>query len=179
MKKIISLLLCAVLLTACAAAFADSASVDFRDRFQIRAALPDGYRLSVLDQNDLTLEGEIRSDDPAAPVMQLYISFNESYAAVNTLNDQPEAELEAIRQSFLEEYTASFDTLTSSSGIPMLVVRETGEAPDFLDFYTVFQGHEIELWLSKPMDAEDPSVSDAQIALWTDFARSLEIVSLQ
>lgn len=180
MKKIISLLLCTVLLLACSAAFAgEEAVVDISGRFQIKGTLPDGCQLSILAQDALTLEGEIRSSDPAAPVLQLYVSFNETYEAKNTLNDLTESELDAIRQSFLEEYTVEFSRLDTASGTPLLVVQESREATDFLDFYTIFHGHEIELWLSKPIDADDPSLEEAQLAAWTDFARTLEFIPLQ
>ena len=180
MKKILSLLLCAVLLLACAAASAQEETVvDISGRFQIKGILPDGYQLSILSQDALALEGEIKSADPAAPVMQLYVSFNETYEAKNTLNDLTGAELDTVRQTFLEEDVVEFSQMDTASGIPLLVVKESQETPDFLDFYTVFRGHEIELWLSKPIGAADPSLSEAQIAAWTEFVKTLEFVSLQ
>ena len=70
MKKIISLLLCTVLLLACSTAFAgEEAVVDISGRFQIKGTLPDGYQLSILSQDSLSFDGEIKSSDPDAPVM--------------------------------------------------------------------------------------------------------------
>ena len=57
MKKMISLLLCAVLLLTCVSAFAeDKTSIDFQNRMQFSGVLPEGYRLSILSQSELTLE---------------------------------------------------------------------------------------------------------------------------
>jgi hypothetical protein len=179
MKKMLSLLLCAALLLTCAAALADTASVDIRDRFQIKGTLPDGYKLSVLSQDDLVLEGEISSDDPAAPIMRLYVSFNETYAAKDTLKDMSDQELQVICQSFTEEYSVTFDRLDTASGVPLLSARETGDSADFLDFYTIFRGHEIELWLSKVDGADDPTLTEAQISRCIELIKTLEIIPLR
>ena len=108
MKKIISLLLSMMLLFSCTAAFAqESTVVDISGRFQIKGVLPDGYQLSILSQDSLSLEGEIKSADPDAPVMHLYVAYDETKNGIGTLNDLPGSELENIRQSFLEEYDFS------------------------------------------------------------------------
>lgn len=180
MKKIIPLLLCAVLLLACSAAFAaEETVVDISGRFQIKGILPDGYQLSILSQDSLSLEGEIKSSDPDAPVMHLYVIYNETKDGIRTLTDLPESELESIRQSFLEEYLVDFSDLSTASGLPMLVVKEIQDSPEFLDFYTVFLGHEIELWLSKPDGSADPSLPETQLASWTEFVKTLEFVALR
>ena len=180
MKKILSLLLCAVLLASCAAAAAEGeAAVDFRDRFQLKGTVPDGYKLSILSQDELTLEGEIAGDNAAAPVMKLFISFNESYANVASLNDLSADALEQIMQSFTEEYTMAFDRMDTDSGIPLLVARETGESADFLDFYTIFRGHEIELWLYKRDDAANHTLTAEQLDRCKEFVRSLQIIPFQ
>lgn len=180
MKKIISLLLSMMLLFSCSAAFAQEPTVvDISGRFQIKGVLPDGYQLSILSQDSLSLEGEIKSADPDAPVMHLYVAYDETKSGIRTLNDLPGSELENIRQSFLEEYIVDFSELTTASGIPLLVVKEVQDAPDFLDFYTVFLGHEIELWLNRQDSTADPSLPEEQLAAWTEFVKALEFVSLQ
>ena len=180
MKKIISLLLCTVLLLVCSAAFAgEEAVVDISGRFQIKGTLPDGYQLSILSQDSLSFDGEIKSSDPDAPVMHLYVVYNETMDGIRTLKDLPESELENIRQSFLEEYIADFSDLSTASGLPLMVVKEIRDSTDFLDFYTVFLGHEIELWLSRPDGTADPSLPEAQLASWTEFVKALEFVALQ
>ena len=180
MKKIISLLLSMMLLFSCSLAFAQEQTVvDISGRFQIKGALPDGYQLSILSQDSLSLEGEIKSADPDAPVMHLYVAYDETKNGIMTLKDLPGSELENVRQSFLEEYVVDFSELTTASGLPMLVVKEIQDAPDFLDFYTVYLGHEIELWLNRPDGAADPSLPEEQLAAWTAFVKALEFVSLQ
>ena len=151
MKKIIALL-CAALLLACAFASAEDASiVDFRDRFQLSGVLPEGYRFNRESESDVSLQGKIVSDDPAAPSFEINVFFNESYANVAGLKDLNDA------------------------GNRLLVIREIGSDLDFLDFYTICQGYEIELTLRA---AEGQSLSDAQINHCLEFMRTFDVIPL-
>ena len=110
MKKLISLLLCAVLLLTCVSAFAqDKTSIDFQNRMQFSGVLPEGYRCSILSQSDLAMECAVACEDPAAPRLNVYVSFNESYASVNQLSDLDAESLERLKIGFSEENTVTFD----------------------------------------------------------------------
>ena len=183
MKKTFSLLCAAVLLICAVSAAAGDLSgdvtVNIRDRFQLRGKLPEGYQFSIMSQSDLIMEGAVTSDDPEKPVMYLSVSFNESYADVDRLNSLSEAELEQIRQGFSEEYSVSFDMAETALGTKLLVVRETGSDRDFLDFYTIFLGHEIELTLYAGDNAPDHAITDGQIGMCIDFLSALELIPIQ
>lgn len=173
MKKTFALL-CALLLLAvsCAAAEGDPI-VEFPGRFRLNGTLPGGYRFSLQSQTELTLEGEIVSDAPAAPVLAVYLAFNESYAGVTTLSDLGNEGLELIRQGFLEENDVTFETADTASGDRLLVVREAGG--QFLDFYTVRGGFEIELTL---LPAAGQSLTEEQAGTFLNFMRALSIQPL-
>ena len=172
MKKIL-ILTCALMLL-CSAALADGAAIDFQNRFELRGDLPAGWRCAILSQSDMTLEGQIRPEDPASAGMQVYISFNESYAAVPDLQHLDPADLEQVKAFFSLENEVSFDMLQTASGVSMLVVRETGADQDFLDFYTIWQGYEIELTL---FAGESGTLSDDQIAKCIDCMKTLAITA--
>ena len=176
MKKITALLIAAMLLFT-ASAFADSAAVAFQDRFEIRADLPDSWHCTIVSQNDMTLEGYIRSDgdDLAAPVMNVFVSFNESYAGVNALGELDDEALEIIKAGFSEENEITFDTLTTDSGLSLLVIRETGADQDFLDFYTIWQGYEIELTLMAGDQVAGRVLTEEQVQSCLAYARTLSI----
>lgn len=175
MKKFLALL-CAALMLACAFASAEDASiVDFRDRFQLSGVLPEGYHFNRESENDVSLFGTITSEDPAAPSFEVSVFFNESYANVSSLKDMDEAALENVRQGFSEENDVQFDTIETASGNRLLVIREIGSDLDFLDFYTICQGHEIELTLRA---AEGQSLSDAQINHCMEFMRTFDVLPL-
>ena len=179
MKKILALL-CAFLLLLSTAALAEGEPVvTFRDLFQLNGTLPEGYRFSLLSQSDNTLEGEILSDDPAAPKLKVYIAFNETYADKTSLKDLGDEALEIIKKGFSEENEVTFETFDTASGSSLLMIRETGSDLDFLDFYTVCLGHEIELTLCAGDEAAGHALTDAQITRCTELMRSLEIVPLR
>ena len=179
-KKILSLFLGLALLLSCASALAggEAVTVDVRGRFQLKGILPEGYTLTIPSQDETQLDGIISSGDPEAPVIKLYIAFNDSYAAVNTLADVSADDLSQIKDSFTEEYTVTFSDMNTAAGLPMLVTRGT-DIPDFLDFYTIFLGHEIELALYYENDNANKTLTEDQLALCTEFARTLELVPLQ
>ena len=179
MKKIIALLLCSLLLFACVLTFAEStdpAVLDISSRIQLKGNLPSGYNLSIISQSDLELEGIISSADSQAPVMHVYVSFNESYAGITTLNDLSSDTLERIKQTFTEEYTVSFDQFDTAAGARMLMTCEAVEQPDFLDFYTIFLGHEIEFTLVAGDGAADRTLSGDQISRCREFVKTLELI---
>ena len=178
MKKMISLLLCAVLLLTCFSAFAeDKSTIDFQDRLQFSGVLPEGYRCSILSQSELTLECAVASDDPAAPRLNIYVSFNESYATINQLSDLDADSLEFLKMGFSEENTVTFDMFKTDSGTDLLLVRETGDDPDFLDFYTICLGHEIEFTLTAGEPGQ--ALTDEQVSRCIEFMRGLSILPVQ
>lgn len=175
MKKMIALL-CAALLLTCSFASAEGASVvEFRDRFQLTGALPEGYRFTRESEDDVSLLGKIVSEDAAAPYFEVSIFFNESYTDTASLKDLDDAALESIRQGFSEENEVQFDLIETASGNRLLVIRETGSDEDFLDFYTICQGHEIELTLRA---AEGQALTEAQISSGMEFMRTFDVLPL-
>lgn len=171
MKKIIALL-CAVLLLAASCASADTV-VEFRDRLQLNGSLPQGYRSTLLDQQDLMMSGQIVSENAASPLLEVYIAFNESYAAVASLKDLDQATLDGIRQDFSMEYDVTFEQFETASGDSLLLVRDNGG--QFLDFYTVSLGYEIELTL---FPAEGQTLTEEQINRCLELMRTLDIVQV-
>ena len=178
MKKLISILLCAALLLACVSALAeDKAVIDFQNRIQFSGVLPDGYKCSILSQSDLTMECLIASENPAAPRMDIFISFNESYTGVASLADLDADSLERLKMGFSEENVVTFDNLKTDSGADLLVVRETGDDLDFLDFYTICLGHEIEFTLTAGEPGQ--ALTDEQVSRCIEFMRDLSILPVQ
>ena len=178
MKKIISLLLCLALVCCCAFSLAESAANQFtasvRDRFRLTGPLPEGYQYSIVSQDDLMTRAAMTSEDPSAPVMTLIISYNESYADIQRLNDLPEDQLEHIKAGFSEMNEVSFDIRETAQGTKLLVVRETGTDRDFLVFYTIYLGHEVELQLTPAEGAASPALTEDQIRKCIDFLGDLD-----
>ncbi len=175
MKKILALL-CAMMLL-CGAAYADTCAINYMNRFELRAELPAGWHYTIIDQNDTQLEGSVLPDngDPARPQMNICISFNDSLASVSSLGQLDTDALESIKASFSEENAVSFDMIETASGISLLMVRETGEDQDFLDFYTIWEGHEIDLTLFPGEGSTDHTLTEEQLGTCLEYVRALEI----
>lgn len=174
MKKIFALL-CAALLLAVSCACADSGTVvEFRDNILLNGTLPEGYHFALKSQTDLTLEGEIVSDDAAAPVLEVYIAFNESYAQAESLKNLDDDTMNRIKLAFSEEDSVTFELFDTASGDAMLLIREAGG--QFLDFYTICLGYEIELTV---FPAPGQALTDAQISEFTEIIRNMDIVPVR
>ena len=124
MKKIIALVLSLMMLFACAAAVAEAEKesmgvLKVNKAFDIKySALSDGYTLSIFQQNDMAIIANIQSPDKALPRMGLVIAFNDEWADTERLNDVSEEDLQAIKDSFYEEYSElSFDTKETAATV--------------------------------------------------------------
>ena len=172
MKKMIALL-CAALLLAVSCALADGNTVvEFRDALRLNGSLPDGYSYTLINSDDSSLLGQIASADPDAPVLAVSVAFNDndSYIRAESLKDLSEEELGLIRDSFGDS-NVTFDTLTTASGDVLMVVRENGA--QFLDFYAVCRGYEIDLTL---FPAGGTVLTEEQIGKCLEFIKTLDIV---
>ncbi len=175
MKKIIALL-CALLLLSVSCASAAGTVVEFHDKLLLNGTLPEGYTYSQVSLDDNTLMGNITSDDPAGASFEICISLadNASYIAAESPKDLSEEELNLIKQLFLNESNVDFDTLVTASGDNLLVVRET--SGQFLDFYTVCLGYEIELTL---FPGDGKLLTEDQVNKCMEFIKSLDIVPIR
>ena len=175
MKKTIALL-CALLLLAASCASADGTVVEFHDKLLLNGTLPEGYSYAQSSLDDNMLFGNITSGDPAGVSLEICISLsdNASYIVAESPKDLSEEELNLIKQPFENESNVVFDQLTTASGDNLLVIRETGG--QFLDFYTVCLGYEIELTL---FPAEGKLLTEEQINRCLEFIKTLDVVPIR
>ena len=175
MKKIIALL-CALLLLTASCASAEGTVVEFHDKLLLNGALPEGFSYSQISLDDSTLLGNLTSDDPAGVSYEICISLsdNSSFIEAESPKDLSADELNLIKQLFENESNVIFDTLVTASGDNLLVVRET--SGQFLDFYTVCLGYEIELTL---FPADGQLLTEAQVQQGLDYVKTLDIVPIR
>ena len=175
MKKIIALL-CALLLLTASCASAEGTVVEFHDKLLLNGALPEGFSYSQISLDDSTLLGNLTSDDPAGVSYEICISLsdNSSFIEAESPKDLSADELNLIKQLFENESNVIFDTLVTASGDNLLVVRET--SGQFLDFYTVCLGYEIELTL---FPGDGKLLTEDQVNKCMEFIKSLDIVPIR
>lgn len=179
MKKCIALVLCAVMLLACVAAVADESMgiLKVNKAFDIKyAPLPDDYAISIFQQNDMTIIANIKSSQANLPQMGLIIAFSDAWAETNTMNEVSEEDMQAIEDSFLEEYPdLSFETRETAAGTKLLVVKAPSGQDAYV--YTIYKGHEIEIHLFPGTEQEE--LDDADIERVVAFLSGIEFVPVE
>ena len=169
MKKIIAVLLGIMMLFSCAA-MAESVTtekesmgtVDVNGAFELKCAIPEGYKLTVIFNEGSDMAAMITSEDEGKPAMILSIAYNDLVYDVERLNDLDEETVAAITDTFAEEDSVEVSKMTTAYGTELLVVKEVRDLVDFVDFYTIYKGYEIEMVLVH-MPSDDASSAEAQI----------------
>ena len=179
MKRIIALVLSLVMLLVCAAAMAETEKesmgvLHVEKSFDIKySPLPDDYKLSIFQQNDMAIIANIQSTQTALPRMGLVIAFNDEWAATEKLNDVSEEDLQAIKDSFYEEYPElNFDMKETTAGTKLLIVTVPGGQDAYV--YTIYKGHEIEIHLFPGTEQE--ALADADIDRVVAFLSDMDFV---
>lgn len=182
MKRIIALVLSLAMLLACTAAMAETEKesmgiLKVSKAFDIRySALPDDYTLSIFQQNDMAIIANIQSAQAALPRMGLVIAFNDEWAETERLNDVSEEDLQAIKDSFLDEYAdLAFDTRDTSFGTKLLVVTAPSGQDAYV--YTIYKGHEIEIHLFPGTEQE--ALDEADIERVVAFLSDIDFVPIE
>ena len=181
MKKIIALVLCLVMLLTCAAAMAEAETekesmgvLKVAGAFDIRySPLPDDYKVNVYLQNDMTLIANISTTKKDLPQMGLIIAFNDEWDGTERLNDVSDEDMEAIKDSFFEEYDeVDFDIKETAAGTKLLIATIPGGQDAYV--YTIYKGHELEMHLIP--GAEQGELTDADIDRVVAFLSDMDFV---
>lgn len=184
MKKLFAILLSLVLIMACAG-LAETAPktqmgrVEMGGGFVLQCALPQGYVLNPIEEDSGRYLGTIESPDAGKPLMYLSIAFDELLSDVDRLNDLDDAALAAIEATFTSEDSVEISYMETAYGTRLMVVRETANN-DYVDFYTVYKGYEVEIVMTLSPDAPEGTVlNDDMIAMAVDFLSDLDFVPAQ
>ena len=182
MKKIIAIMLCMLMMIGCAAAETEDktniGSVDMNGVFSLQCVMPDGYRIENVEQDgDGSRIYVISSEEAGKPLLMMSIAFNELLADVERMNDLPEDALTEIENSFREEDQVEISYTETAFGTKLMVIKEAFEDVDFVDFYTVYKGYEIEFVLVKGISAETlEGLTAAEIQAAVDFLSNMDFV---
>ena len=182
MKNIIALVFSLVMLLTCAAALAETdkesmGTLRVEKAFDIKyAALPDDYTLTIVTQNNMTILANIKSKQDTMPKMGLSIAFNDEWAETEKLNDVSEEDMQAIKDSFYDEYPElTFETKETNQGTQLLIVTVPGGQEVYV--YTIYKGHEIEMQIV-PGTAQE-ALTEADIERVVKFLSDLDFVPIE
>ena len=169
MKKLIALVLCAMLALGCAAAAAEAVTgktelinININGAFALKGLLPDGYSWQLLSSDSVQMTGIFTSEDKDKPAMQLSVAFDESWAEVERFNDLSDEDKKILEDSFRQDSTVDITYTETALGTQLMVIRETGSDRDYVDFFTIYRGHLIELVLVAGPESESTEITQEQ-----------------
>ncbi len=185
MKKLIAMMLCLVVALSCTAALAETAEKVYtgettvNNSFTVKWVAPAGYYAQeVLSEEGGALIMALIPDDENAdkPMMMISIAPDELYSDITRLNDLDEETLAQIENTFREEDEVDISYMETEYGTKLMVVKESKDNVDYVDFYTIYLGYEIELVLTQTQAMAGASITDEQIATVVKFLSDMEFV---
>ena len=190
MKKIISMLLCLVMLMGITAAFAETAATDEKvdlgsitvnGKFALKAKLPEGYTAQIFQVSSDSgyLVASIQCEDKTKPKMELHIFYSDTELSnMERLNDATDAQLAAIEDTFREQDAVDITYTETGLGTKLLVAREIEDTTDWVSIFTVYQGYCVEFMLEPGEEAAEEYVTDEQVLKAVEFLTDLDFVPI-
>ena len=180
MKKFLAILLCVSMLLSCAAlAETEKASlgvVNVNGAFELKCALPEGYSLEVLFSETHFCLASVNPEDELKPTLMISVAYNELYSDVERINDLNEETLKGIEDSFRDEDDVEITYMETAYGTRLMVVKEVSDGVDYLDFYTIYKGYEVELVLIHANESEP--ITEAEIQMAVKFLSDMDFVGV-
>ena len=174
MKKIIALLLALALTLSCAAVLAEGTAekepaaeklelgtVDLNGAFVLKGTIPEGYTYKV------------------NAYLNIQIYLEDSYAPGTRLNDVSEDILKEIEDSFSEDNEVKFEYTETADGTKLLKVTEIGDDPDWIAYYTIYEGYEVELTIKFREEAKNPVLDEEITQKAVKFLSDLDFVKAE
>ena len=181
MKKLTALLLCLSLTLGCACALADTlGTINMNGAFMLNGTMPEGYRVASTETLDEgTFVATIVAEDANKPYILPSVAFDEMYADVKRLNDL-DAEALAMIESTFGEYQTEITYTETAQGTKLMMVKEIEGDVDFVDFYTIYEGYEVEFVVMRSETADaSASLSENEIRMAIDFLNDMEFVPVK
>ena len=184
MKKALTILLCLAMTLCCASAFAEGVekeymgTISMNGAFDLRCVLPEGYQLATLQAEPGRYIASILADE-SKPAMTISIAYNELMSEVERLNDLDNEALAGIEATFRAEDGVEISYMETAYGTKLMVVKEIVDGSDYVDFYTVYKGYEIEFVLTQTEANAGQPITDEQIETAVKFLSDLDFVAAE
>ena len=152
-------------------------SLTVNGEFALQCKLPEGYEVQVVNMMNTRIVASITSQDATRPTMYLTIAYNELYSEVERLNDLSDEDIKALEATFTEMYDVEIDYRETGYGTKLMVVRETEDDTDFVVFFTVYKGYNVEFVVTPGDGAKE--LTEDQIKTSIDFLTELDFVEVK
>ena len=184
MKKVVALLLCLAMLLGCAALAETDEKVftgelNVNGKFTAKWVAPVGYHAAEVQSGDegfMIVTFSPDEEGTGKPMMTISAYPDELLCEVNRLNDLDDAALAKIEDTFRPEDEVEISYMETTHGTKLMVVKEVKNGVDYVDFYTIYMGYEIEMVLTQTEEMAGTPITDEQIAEVVQFLSDLEFV---
>jgi len=154
--------------------------IDINGAFSLQCKMADGYTIMPMKSTSDQLIAIISSPDPNKPILQLSVAYDEAYANVDRMNDLDDETMAKLEKTFTDvDPTVEISYGDTGLGTRLMIVRETDNGVDYLDFLSVYKGYFVECVMVMPMAAADRELKQEQIDMCIDFLTELDFVSAE
>ena len=178
MKKIIALLLAAVLMLNVMSVLAEDnekITVKYDDALTFAFLLPEGYTMEQETMNGL-FSLTLKAEDASKPGVDMLITPLEDdvYGNVERLNDLTEEQLAAFTNDLVAGYNdPDVSYVETELGTKLILVSENGSDMDFAQLLTAYHGYYIFVYISYA-DNTQVTEDDVKSAVW--FLSNLDFI---
>ena len=183
MKKIIALALCLMMMLLSAAAVAETAekadlgTLNVKGQFAIKIGeLPEGYTIEETAENEFGILSLINAPGKAGII--LTITFDETFADIERMNDMDESTLEWLKSTWTDEFDhVEFEDAETEYGTKLLIAKIYFDDGTMLgNVFTVYKGYAIELAVVP--DGTD-AVTEENIQAIVKFLSDMDFVPVE
>jgi len=160
MKKIVALVLALALTLGCCAALAEEpakteiGTIDMAGAFKLQCTLPEDYEINIELKDNESLIATIASSDADKLPLLLTIEFEEMYYDVKRMNDMSDEQLQEIIETFPNYEEADISYTETSHGTKLMIVKGSDAQMNYLAFFSIYEGYEIELDIIEMLEDE-------------------------
>ena len=182
MKRLFAMILCLALLLGCAAAETAEKTqmgrIGVEKAFDLQCALPEGYEINIYEMESGRVFAMVipEDEDHSKPIMSLSIAYDELLQDVERLNDISEEGLAQIEETFRIEDEVEISYTETAYGTKLMVVKEVQDGIDYVDFYTIYKGYQIEFVLSSYGVSNGVPLTEEQIEMAVKFLSDLDFL---
>lgn len=179
MKKIIALVLAAMLLISYAALAetAEKTTVVFDESLSLAVPPMEGHTMEVINDDGLVCFRFVPDDQETGLLFSTVIfpTDDPEYAKITRLNDLTEEQMQLYIDSFIEEEMNDPTTtiLESGHGTKVLLINEQGSGHDYVYLCSVYHGFQINTYADH-MDGSE--ITEEEIRILMDYFTDLDFI---
>ncbi len=147
--------------------------------FELTCKLPEDYALQVVDVKGENIIASVTSNDMTKPQMYLSIAYDETYGAVERMNDLTAEDLAILEATYQDMNQVELSYKEPGHGTQLLIARETGSDTDFVDILAIYKGYFIEFNMTPNPKAAVQTLTDAQIQMCINFLTDVDFNPVQ